>query len=118
MQRLLHTFCRIKREPRINLGRHPPRHNLQNLLPKLHQQIVERRIDPLVQRARVRLAILHGRVDQLRILGLFRGGEDERRVRGGVLRLVLVDGGEVARVADDGLDIAMIMTTVMIILGQ
>ena len=57
----------------------------------------------------MRFPILHRRVDQLRILGLFRGSEDERWVRGGVLRLVLVDGDEVARVADDGLEVSASM---------
>jgi hypothetical protein len=49
------------------------------------------------------LAILHGFVDELGILGLLRGGEDERWVGGGVLGLVFLDGGEVTAVSDDGL---------------
>jgi hypothetical protein len=51
----------------------------------------------------VLLAILDGGVDELRVLGLLGRGEDERGVRGRILRLVLVDGRKVARVADDGL---------------
>ena len=49
------------------------------------------------------LAVFDGEVDQLGVLGLLGGSEDEGGVGGGVLRLVLVDGGEVAGVADDGL---------------
>ena len=49
------------------------------------------------------LAVRNRLVDQLRVLGLLGGGEDEGRVGGGILRLVLVDGGEVAGVADDDL---------------
>ncbi len=77
MQSLFHRLLRIKREARIHFRRHPPGHNLQYLAAKLHQQIVERGINFPVQRRRVRLAILDGRVDEFRILGLFRGGEDE-----------------------------------------
>jgi len=51
----------------------------------------------------VGLAVGDGLVDELRILRLLRRGEDEGRVGGGVLRLVLADGREVAGVADDGL---------------
>jgi hypothetical protein len=36
-------------------------------------------------------AILDRRIDQLGIFGLLGGGEDERWVRGGILRLVLGD---------------------------
>lgn len=51
----------------------------------------------------VLLAIFYGIIDELRILGLFRGSEDERRICGRILRLVLVDSGKVTGVADDGL---------------
>jgi hypothetical protein len=51
----------------------------------------------------VLLAVDNGIIDQLRILGLFRGGENERRVGSGILRLVLLDGVEVTGVADNGL---------------
>jgi hypothetical protein len=49
------------------------------------------------------LAVLDGGIDQLRVFFLLRGSEDQGRVGGGILRLVLVDGREVARVADDSL---------------
>jgi hypothetical protein len=38
------------------------------------------------------LAIFNSIIDQLRILGLLRGGEDERWVGGGILWLVLGNG--------------------------
>ena len=38
------------------------------------------------------LAVLNSIVDQLGILGLLGGGEDERWVGGGILRLVLLNG--------------------------
>ena len=37
------------------------------------------------------LAVLNSVVDQLGVLGLLGGGEDERGVGGGILRLVLLD---------------------------
>ena len=49
------------------------------------------------------LAILNCLVDKLGVFGLFRGSEDERRVRGRILRLVLVDSGKITGVADNGL---------------
>ena len=49
------------------------------------------------------LAILAGIVDQLRILGLLRCGEDEGRVGCGILWLVFANGRDVTGVADDDL---------------
>lgn len=44
-----------------------------------------------------------GIVNELGVLGLLGSGEDEGGVGGGILRLVLANGGEVTGVADDGL---------------
>ena len=49
------------------------------------------------------LAVGDSLVDELGVLRLLGGGEDEGRVGGGILRLVLANGGEVTGVADDGL---------------
>jgi len=38
------------------------------------------------------LGVVDGVIDQLSILRLLRGGENERRVGGGILRLVLSNG--------------------------
>lgn len=40
----------------------------------------------------------------LGVLGLLGCGEDQRRVGGGILRLVLVNGGKVTRVTDNDLE--------------
>lgn len=103
MQRLLHAPLNIKGKARIHLRRHLARHNLQDLAAKLHEQVVERGVDLRIDALGVLLAVRAGLVDELRVFGLLRGGEDERGVGGGVLRLVFANGGEVARVADDGL---------------
>jgi len=42
------------------------------------------------------LAVLDGNVHQLGVFGLLGRREDEGRVGGGILGLVLVDGGKVA----------------------
>ena len=46
--------------------------------------------------------VSNGDIDKLCVFGLLRGGEDEGWVGGSILRLVLVDGSEITRVADDG----------------
>jgi hypothetical protein len=51
----------------------------------------------------VLLAVRDGVVNQLPVVGLLGRGEDEGRVGRGILRLVLVDGCEVARVTDNRL---------------
>lgn len=50
------------------------------------------------------LAVLNSGVDELRVVGLLRCGEDQGRVGGGILRLVLINGREVAGVAYDDLE--------------
>ena len=49
------------------------------------------------------LAVLDSLVDQGGIFGFLGGGKDEGRIGGGVLRLVLANGGKVTGVADNGL---------------
>lgn len=75
--------------------------NVQDLLAELDKEVVKGGVDLLV----FGLAVLHtvgdSIVNELGVLGLLGGGEDEGRVGGGVLRLVLANGGEVTRVADD-----------------
>lgn len=94
----------VKRKPRVHLRRHLARHDLQNLTTELNKQVVQGSVDLVIDvLTAVGLAVSDRIVDQLRVLGLLRRGEDEGRVGGGVLRLVLADGREVAGVADDGL---------------
>lgn len=93
----------VEREARVNLRRDLAWDDLQDLLAELHEQAVQGRVHLRVDVFAVVLAVLYRRVHELAILGLFRGGEDQGRVGGSILRLVLVDGREVAGVADDGL---------------
>lgn len=103
VQRLLHAALLVKGEARIHLRRDLARHDLQDLAAELDEQVVHGRVDLVVHILAVLLAVRDRLVDELRVLGLLGGLEDEGRVGGGVLRLVLVDGGEVTAVADDSL---------------
>jgi hypothetical protein len=51
----------------------------------------------------VLLAVLDGGIDELGVLLLLGRGEDQGGVGGGILGVVLVDGREITRVADDDL---------------
>ena len=103
MQRLLNAQVLVKGEAGVNLGGDLARHDLENLATELHEQVVEGRVDLIVDILAMLLAVGDGLVDELGVLGLLRRGEDEGRVGGGILRLVLANGGEVTRVADDSL---------------
>jgi len=85
----------------------------------LHQQVVERGIDLVLQVFAVLLAVLDSRVNQLLVLGLLGRGEDERGVGGRILGLVLLDCRKVTRVGDDGLGDALsdIILALMALVG-
>jgi hypothetical protein len=103
MQCLINASLGIEAEAGIHLRGDLSRHNLQDLRAELDEQVVERRVDLIVNVLAVRLAICNSLVNQLCVFGLLGGGEDERGVGRGILRLVLVDGCEVAGVANDDL---------------
>ena len=103
VQCLLNAPLLVKREGRIDLSRHFPGYDLQNLTAELHQEVVEGGVDLLVDVLAMLLSVLNRLVDELGVFGLLGGGEDQRWVGRGILRLILVDGGEVARVTDNGL---------------
>jgi hypothetical protein len=93
----------VKGETGVDLGGDLAGDNLQDLATELDEQVVEGDVDLLVDLLAVLLAIGDSIVDELGVLGLLGGGEDEGGVGGGVLRLVLANGGEVTGVADNGL---------------
>ena len=93
----------VKGEPRVHLSRDLAGDDVEDLLAELDEEVVEGGIDLLVDVAAVLLAVLDGGVDELLVLGLLGGSEDERGVGRGILGLVLVDGRKVTRVADDDL---------------
>lgn len=69
----------------------------------MDKEVVKSGIDLVLDAAALGLAVLDGSVDELGVLGLLGSGEDQGGVGGGILRVVLGDGGEVTRVADNGL---------------
>lgn len=103
MKGLVNGGLCVERETGVDLGGDLAGDLVQDLLAELHQEVVQSGIDLLLDVLTVALAVLDGIVDQLGVLGLLGGGEDERGVGGGILGLVLFDGREVTRVADDGL---------------
>jgi hypothetical protein len=66
--------------------------DLQNLLAELDKETVESGINLGVDIAALVLGVLNSDVDELGVLGLLGGGEDQGRVGGGILGLVLGDG--------------------------
>ena len=104
MQSLVDRCLCVEGEASIDLSRHLSGNDLQDLGAELNEQIVQRSVDLLVQVLPVALAVRNRLVDERGILGLLGRGEDQGRVRCGILRLVFIDGSEVARVADDDLE--------------
>lgn len=97
MQGLVDTGLGVKGETGVDLSGDLAGDNLQDLLAELDQETVEGSIDLGVDvLARLlRLGVCDSLVDELGVLGLLGCGEDEGRVCGGILRLVLGDGGKV-----------------------
>ena len=93
----------VEREAGVDLSGDLAGDDVEDLLAELDEEVVEGGIDLLLGG----LAVLHtvgdSIVNELGVLGLLGGGEDEGGVGGGILRLVLANGGEVTGVADDGL---------------
>ncbi len=86
----------IKTQARIHFGRDPPRNEGQNLATKTHQQPVHQFIQGAAPEAR------HGLQQQRAVIGLLHRLEDQRRVGGGVLRLVGLNLFEVAAIGHHG----------------
>lgn len=102
MKGLVHRLLGGEREACVDLGGNLAGDDVEDLLAELHQEVVEGGIDLLLDGAAVLLAVLNGGIDQLRVLGLLGGSEDERGVGGRILGLVLVNGRKVTGVADNG----------------
>jgi hypothetical protein len=66
----------------------------------------------------VLLAVLDGGIDQLRVLLLLGRGENQGRVGGGILGVVLGNGRKVTRVADDNLDALLATFSGVLVFGN
>jgi len=100
---LLHGSLSGEREAGVDLSGDLAWDNLEDLATELDEQAVKGGVDLVILVLSVLLSILDGCVDQLCVLWHLGRGENERRVGGGILGLVLGDRAEVSRVTDDGL---------------
>jgi len=102
---LLDTGLSVEGESGVNLGGDLAGNNLEDLLAELDEESIKDSIDLVVDALAigVLLAVGDSVVNKLGILGLLRGCQDQGRVGGGILGLVLVNGSKVTRVADDNL---------------
>jgi len=91
-----HGGAGIKTQTGIHLGRHPTRHDGQNLAAKTHQQAV----GDFVQRAAP--VLRHGLAQQRVVLRLLHSLEDQRGVGGGVRGLKGFNLLEVAGIGHHG----------------
>jgi hypothetical protein len=103
VQGLVDRGLGVERQAGIDFSRDLAGDDLQDLLAELDQEAVEGGVDLLVDAAALGFGVGDGIVNELGILGLLGGGEDQGRVGGGILGLVLANGGKVTRVANDDL---------------
>lgn len=82
----------VERVTSVDLGGDLAGDDLENLLAELNEEAVEGIVNLLVDRATLLLSVVDGDIDQLGVLLLLGGSEDERRVGGSILRLVLANG--------------------------
>lgn len=96
----------VEREASVNLGGDLAGDDLEDLLAELDQEAVEGIVDLDVD-ALALAGLLgggNGLVNELGVLGLLGGSEDQGRVGGGILGLVFANGSKVTGVADDNLE--------------
>ena len=103
MKRLLNASLLVEGKPCVDLCGDLARHDLEDLTAELHKEVVKGSVNLGVKVIALVLAVGYGIVNELGVLLLLRRGEDEGRVGGGVLWLVLVDGSEVTAVTDNDL---------------
>lgn len=97
----------VEGETGVDLGGDLAGNDLENLLTELDEEVVKGAVNLVVDRATGGLAELDSSVDELGVLGLLGSGEDQGGVGGGILRLVLVNGSEVTRVANNDLIVVL-----------
>lgn len=92
VQSLVDGLLGVEGESSVDLGGDLAGDDGENLTAELDQQAVESVVDLALDVATLLLAVGDGSVYQLGVLGLLGGSQDERRVGGGILRLVLANG--------------------------
>ena len=107
MEGLVNGGLGVEREAGIDLSGDLAGDDFEDLLAELDKQTVEGGIDLLVDSLALGLTLGDGGIDEAGVLGLLGGSQDQGGVGGGILRLVLANGGEVTGVADDNLNRTM-----------
>jgi hypothetical protein len=108
---LLDTGVGVEGESGVNLGRDLAGDDLKDLLAELDKESVKDSINLVVDALAIGVLLSVGDsvVNKLGILSLLRGCQDQGRVGGSILRLVLVNGSKVTRVADDNLEKVLVI---------
>lgn len=108
---LLDTGVGVEGESGVNLGRDLAGDDLKDLLAELDKESVKDGINLVVDALAIGVLLSVGDsvVNKLGILSLLRGCQDQGRVGGSILRLVLVNGSKVTRVADDNLEKVLVI---------
>lgn len=81
----------IEGELGVNLGGDLSGDDVKNLLSELNKETVESGLNLLIEGLSVLLAVGNGSVDKSGVLGLLGSSENQRRVGGGILGLVLAN---------------------------
>jgi hypothetical protein len=95
VERLVNGLLGAEGESGIDLSRNLAGDDLEDLLAELDEEVVERRVDLLLDRATLRLGLGHRGIQERGVLGLLGGGQDQGGVCGRILGLVLADGCEI-----------------------
>ncbi len=103
MQGLVHGSLGVEGEAGIDLSRDLAGDDLKNLLAELNEEVVKGGVNLLIDGLSLGLTLSNGSINQAGVFRLLGSSKDERRVGGGILRLVLVNGGKVTGVANDDL---------------
>lgn len=92
MKSLVDGGLGVKRVESIDLSGDLAGNDLEDLLAELDEKTVKSIVDLLLDGTALLLSVVDSDVDQLGVLGLLGGSEDERGVGGSILRLVLANG--------------------------
>ena len=91
VESLLDGLLGVEGESGVDLSRDLARDDLEDLLAELDQEAVQSVLDLRVNITALLLGVVDGSIRELGVLGLLGGGQDQGRVGGGILRLVLAD---------------------------
>jgi hypothetical protein len=92
VESLLDGGLGVEGEAGVDLGRDLARDNLKDLLAELNEKTVEGVVDLRINVTALLLAVGNSIVDELSIVGLLGGSEDQGGIGGGILGLVLGNG--------------------------